>query len=313
MLKLTKKTVTKITLYAVAFSIGILWIIPFLGVFMASIRPFDEIYRGWWILSPLNISFSNYFDAWNDPTYPLSRGFLNSFVVAIPSTLIPLFVGALAGYAFARFPMRLGFWLRSHGFSFQLGSHRFSLPKRDHRIVLQLGSYLFLAVVLLMALPQQSVIIPLFQTMNSLGLIDNYLSLILVHSAWGLPWIILFLRNFFSTLPIEVEEAARIDGASDFKIFWRIVLPMSLPALASVVVLQFMWVWNDFFLAKVFIYDESLLLATQRVEYIGRSVYRFNPGALTAASILVMVVPILIFVLLQRYYVRGMVGWAVKG
>jgi multiple sugar transport system permease protein len=164
-----------------------------------------------------------------------------------------------------------------------------------------------------MSLPQQSVVVSLFQIMNNFRLIDNYLSLILVHSAWGLPWIILFLRNFFLTLPIEVEEAARIDGASDFKIFRKIVLPMSLPALASVVVLQFMWVWNDFFLAKVFIYEESLLLATQRVELIGRGVFRVNWGVLTAGSIIVMIVPILIFVLLQRYYVRGMVGWTVKG
>jgi len=249
---------------------------------MASIRPFDEILRGWWVFTPLNISFSSYADAWNDLTYPLSRGFLNSFIVAIPSTFIPLFVGALAGYGFARFSFRI-------------------------------KSYLFLTVVLLMALPQQSVIVPLFQIMNNIRLIDNYLSLILIHSAWGLPWIILFLRNFFSTLPIEVEEAAKMDGASDFKIFRKIVLPMSLPALASVVVLQFMWVWNDFFLAKIFIYDESLLLATQRVEFIGRGVFRVNWGVLTAGSIIVMIVPIVIFVLLQRYYVRGMIGWAVKG
>jgi multiple sugar transport system permease protein len=200
----------------------------------------------------------------------------------VPATIIPLFVGALAGYGFTRFSFRI-------------------------------RSYLFTTVVLLMALPQQSVIVPLFQIMVNFHLIDNYLSLILVHSAWGLPWIILFMRNFFSTLPIEVEEAARVDGASDFKIFYKIVLPMSLPALASVVVLQFMWVWNDFFLAKVFIYEESLLLATQRIEYVGRELFRVNWGVLSAASIIVMIVPILIFVLLQKYYVRGMVGWTVKG
>lgn len=275
--------ITTIVLHIIAWSVAVLWILPFLGVFMASIRPFEEIFRGWWIFDPFNPSLDSYVKAWNDPTFPLSRGILNSFIVVIPSTIIPLFVGALAGYAFTRFSFRI-------------------------------RSYLFTTIVLLMALPQQSVVVPLFKMMVNLQLIDNYLSLVLVHSAWGLPWIILFMRNFFSTLPIEVEEAARVDGASDFKIFYKIVLPMALPALASVVVLQFMWVWNDFFLARVFIYEESMLLATQRIEFVGREgPFRVDWGVLSAASIIVIIVPIVIFVLLQKYYVRGMIGWTVKG
>jgi len=235
-----------------------------------------------WNFQSFHPSIDSYIQAFNDRTWPLSRGIINSFIVAIPSTIIPLFVGALAGYGFARFSFKI-------------------------------KTYLFLTIVLLMALPQQSVVVPLFQMMVRFRLIDNYLSLLLIHSAWGLPWIILFMRNFFATLPIEVEEAARVDGASDWKIFYKIVLPMSLPALASVVVLQFMWVWNDFFLAKIFIYEETMLLATQRIEFVGREVYRVNWGVLSAASIIVMIVPIIIFVLLQRYYVRGMIGWTVKG
>jgi len=273
---------TTIILHIIAWSVAVLWILPFLGVFMASIRPFSEILRGWWNFESFNPSLTSFIEAWNDPTWPLSRGILNSFIVTIPSTIIPLFVGALAGYGFARFSFRI-------------------------------RTYLFTTIVLLMALPQQSVIVPLFQIMVNFRLIDNYLSLVLIHSAWGLPWIILFMRNFFSTLPIEIEEAARVDGASDFKIFYKIVLPMSLPALASVVVLQFMWVWNDFFLAKIFIYEDSMLLATQRVEFVGREVFRVNWGVLSAASLIVMIVPIIIFVLLQKYYVRGMIGWTVKG
>ncbi|MFQ6065346.1 MAG: carbohydrate ABC transporter permease [Candidatus Bathyarchaeia archaeon] len=273
---------TAVILHLLAWSVGVLWLLPFLGVFMASIRPFGEILQGWWSLSPFTASLNSFAEAWTDPYYPLSRGLLNSFIVAVPSTIIPLFTGALAGYGFARFSFRI-------------------------------KSYLFLTIVLLMALPQQSVVIPLFQIMANLRLVDNYLSLVLVHSAWGLPWIILFMRNFFSTLPIEVEEAARVDGASDLKIFFKIVLPMALPALASVVVLQFMWVWNDFFLAKVFIYEESMYVATQRIEYVGREQFRVNWGVLSAASIIVMIVPILIYALLQKYYVRGMIGWTVKG
>jgi len=279
---------TTIVLHIVAWFFAVVWILPFLGVFMAAIRPFSEILRGWWIVDPFDLratfnpSINSFIEAWTDPVYPLSRGLLNSFIVTIPSTIIPLFVAALAGYGFARFSFRI-------------------------------KTYLFTTIVLMMALPQQSVVVPLFQIMVRFRLVDNYLSLVLVHSAWGLPWIILFMRNFFSTLPIEVEEAAKVDGASDFKIFYKIVLPMSLPALASVVVLQFMWVWNDFFLAKVFIYEESMLLATQRVEFVGRELFRVNWGVLSAASIIVMIVPIVIFVLLQKYYVRGMIGWTIKG
>jgi len=278
-MKLSKTT---IILTIIAWSVALIWILPFLGVFMASIRPFSEILRGWWTFDSFNPSLNSFIEAWNHPIWPLSIGTLNSFIVTIPSTIIPLFVGALAGYGFARFSFRI-------------------------------RSYLFLTIVLLMAIPQQSVIVPLFQTMVRLRLINNYLSLVLVHSAWGLPWIILFMRNFFSTLPIEVEEAAKVDGASDFQIFYKIVLPMALPALASVVVLQFMWVWNDFFLATIFIYDDPMKVSTQLVPLIGRGVYHVDWSLLSAASVIVMIVPIIMFVLLQKYYVRGMVGWTVKG
>ena len=205
----------------------------------------------------------------------------NSFLIAIPATIIPRLVASLAGYGFARF----------------------SFPMRD---------YIFLTIVLIMAIPQQSIAVPIFQIMNTLGLVDNYIGLVLVHSAWGLAWIILFMRNFFSTLPIEIEEAARVDKASEFKIFYKIVLPMTLPALASVAVLQFMWVWNDFFLALILIYSPERLLATQRIPLM-RGVYFVDWGVLSAASILLLLVPVLIFALLQKYYIRGMIGWTIKG
>jgi len=273
---------TTIIVHIIAWSVALIWILPFLGVFMASIRPVREIIHGWWNFDPFNPTFKNFIEAWNHSMFPLWRGVLNSFIVAIPSTIIPLFLGALAGYGFARF----------------------SFPIKN---------YIFLTIVLLMAMPQQSVAIPLYMMMNSLGLIDNYIGLITVHSAWGLPWIILFMRNFFSTLPVEVEEAARVDGASSFKIFYKIVLPMALPALASVVVLQFMWVWSDFFLALILIYDPDLLLATQRVPRIAFGAFHVDWGILSAGSIIVMAVPIIVFALLQKYYIRGMIGWTVKG
>ena len=202
-------------------------------------------------------------------------------ITVIPSTVIPIFVASLAAYSFARF--------------------RF--PTRD---------LLFLAIVLLMTIPQQMVIVPLFQIAVSLNLWDTYLGLILVHSAFGLPWIILFLRNFFSVLPVEVEEAAMMDGASDLQIFFRIVLPMSLPALASVTALQFVWVWNDFFFPLVLLFSPDKLVATQAIP-IMKGRYFIDWSLVSAASIIVMAVPVLIYLLLQRYYVRGIVAGAVKG
>ncbi len=272
---------TTIIIHIIAWSVALIWVLPFIGILMTAIRPFAEISHGWWNFADFNPSLQNFVEAWNYRDAPIAVGILNSFLVAIPSTVIPMLVASLAGYGFARF----------------------SFPIRN---------YLFLTILLLMAIPQQMVAVPIFQIMNSLRLVDNYIGLILLHAAWGLPWIILFMRNYFSTLPIEVEEAAKVDGASDFEIFYKIVLPMALPALASVAVLQFMWVWNDYFFALILIYSSDKLLATQRIPYMSGEFY-VPWDLLSAASILVMIVPVLIFALLQKYYIKGMIGWTIKG
>ena len=267
--------------HGVAWGIGLAWLIPFLGLAMAAIRPIGEILFGWWDFQSFHPTLSNFAIAWDHDSYPMSEGLRNSFLVAIPSTLIPILVGAMVGYGFARF--------------------RF--PLRD---------YIFVSVVVLMAIPQQMVAVPLFRTMLAAGLVDTFQGLILVHSAWGIPWILLFMRNFFQTLPAEVEEAARVDGAGDFKIFVKIVMPMALPAFAAIAVLQFMWVWNDFFFAQILMYSQDQLLATQRVTRLAGQFY--SPWDLmSAASIIVLIVPVALYAFLQRYYIRGMIGWTIKG
>lgn len=279
--RLKKAKKFTILIHIIAWTVSLIWIIPFLGVFMSSIRPKAEILNGWWNFEVFNPTLSGFSGAWNHPTAPLSRALLNSLVVTIPSTFIPILVAALGAYSFARF--------------------RF--PTRD---------LLFLAIVLLQTIPQQMVIIPIFNIMISIGLWNNYIGLILVHTAFALPWQILFLRNFFSVLPVEVEEAARIDGASYFKIFYKIVLPLTLPALASLTALQFVWVWNDFFFAIVLISSPELKLATQAIPVqLGR--LEPNWTVVSAASIIVMIIPIAVYLALQRYYVRGIVAGAVKG
>ncbi len=267
--------------HIIAWAVSLIWIIPFLGVVMASIRPLPEILNGWWNFEVFTPTLNGFSGAWNHRTAPLSRALLNSLIVTIPSTFMPILVAALGAYSFARF--------------------RF--PTRD---------LLFLVIVLLQTIPQQMVIIPIFNIAISIGLWNNYLGLILVHTAFALPWQILFLRNFFSVLPVEVEEAAMIDGASYFKIFYKIVLPLTLPALASLTALQFVWVWNDFFFAAVLIGSPDLKLATQAIP---AQMGRLDPNwtVTSAASIIVMIIPIAIYVALQRYYVRGIVAGAVKG
>ncbi len=271
-----------IVIHIVAWGVGLAWLIPFIGVAMVAVRPLSQTGFGWWNLSPFTLTFDNFVAAWNNSGCPLSLGLRDSFLVALPATIIPMFVGALAGYGFARLHTRT-------------------------------REYMFLAIVLLMAVPQMMVAVPIYNLMISLRLVSSLLSLVLLHSAWGIPWIILFMRNFFRTLPVEVEEAARVDGASDFKIFYKIVLPMSLPAMAAIVVFQFMWVWNDFFFAQVLIQNPNWYLSTQCVpRLVGQFTVR-PYDLMSAAAILTMSVPVVLYVVLQRFYIRGLIGWTIKG
>ena len=277
-----KPKLSTVIVHLVAWLIAIIWLIPFLGVLIASVRPFNEVQFGWWNIHPFTLTFKNFVDVWvGATTVPLSNAMLNSLVVTIPATFIPILVSALAAYSFARFRSRT-------------------------------KDMLFLVLVLMQTIPQQMVIVPIFVLFRNLNLLNNYIGLILLHSAFALPWQILFLRNFFSALPIEIEEAALVDGASHFKIFWRVVLPLTLPALASLISLQFVFVWNDFFFALTTILTPSAKLAPQVIPLlIGR--LNLNFSLLAAGSILVMIIPVAIYVALQRYYVRGLTAGAVKG
>ncbi|MCD5408445.1 carbohydrate ABC transporter permease [Candidatus Bipolaricaulota bacterium] len=275
-----RKWVSTLLIHLLAWSLALIWIVPFFGLLMTSIRPLSEVIYGWWRFEEFNPTLSNFVKAWNHPTAPLSQGMRNSLAVAIPATVVPIFIASIAAYGLARFTFPL-------------------------------KNYLFLTIVALMTLPIQMIAIPIFKLMKDLRLLNTFLGLVTVHSAWGIPWILFFMRNYFTTLPIEVEESARVDGASDLVIFLRIVLPMCVPALVSAAVLQFMWVWSDFFLALILIYSPSKLLATQRIPLM-RGVYHVDWGVLSAGAVLVMIVPVMIFAFLQRYYIKGMVGWTLK-
>ncbi len=265
------------------WAIALLWIVPLFGLFMASIRPLSEIVNGWWNTSPFTITFENFVKAWNGvgAQIPLYKALFNGFMIAIPSTLIPLVSGAMAAYVFARFSSKI-------------------------------KNMLFITIVFLQSVPHQLVLVPLFILYSKTKLISTYYGVWLVHSAFALPWIILFFRNFFSTLPREFEEAARIDGLSDTEIFFKIVLPISAPAIGSVVALQFLWTWNDLLFALIFIKNPDLLPPTVVITTM-RSRYQPNWSLLSAASLISISVPLLVYALLQKYYVRGLVGGVIKG
>ena len=270
----------QIIINIIAWIVGLIWIIPFMGILMASIRPQRELIHGWWRMDEVTISFDNFLNAWVHPTAPIGEGIKNSLIVTIPATILPLIIATLAAYGL----MRLRF------------------PGK--RVIL-------VGIVLLLSIPQQMVAVPLFQTLLDLKILNTYLGLIIVHTAWGIIWITIFMRNYLTTLPPEVEEAASLDGANRFQIFIKIILPLSLPGLASVAALQFTWVWNDFFMALITLFDPSKLVATQRIPLL-KGQYSVDWGVLSAASLLVTAIPLLVFVVLQKYYVKGLIGWTSK-
>jgi len=212
----------------------------------------------------------------------MSDAFFNSLMITIPSTILPLTIAALAAYAFS--------WI--------------SFPFRDT---------IFLVIVALMIVPIQMALVPLLRLFRDWGVADWYGGIWLAHTAFGLPLGIFLLRNFFITLPRDLIEAARVDGASNLRIFLKVVVPLSVPALASYAIFQFLWVWNDLLVALVYLGGESrnhplsVVLANLTTSFGGG--WQF----LTAAAFISMIVPIIVFLSLQRYFVRGITGGAVKG
>lgn len=268
----------KINFSWIALSIiSIIWIVPSIGILMASIRPMVEISNGWWDIHPFSVTFSNYVSVLT--TRGIGKSFMTSLIITIPATVIPIFIYSLGAYAFSflKFLGRKG---------------------------------LFVAMVSSFILPGQVALIPLLKLYSKVGLIDSYIGIILIHVAFCLGWVTLLFRNFFATtIPFSVIEAAKIDGCSDLRIFWNIVLPLSLPAVASVASLQFLWTWNDLLFPLVFLRTKiPLTVALTNLKS------RYSPewGLLSAGAIISLVIPLLIFIFLQKYLVKGLTAGAGK-
>ena len=262
--------------YALAFGIAFLWIVPFLGLAMASVRPLGEIVNGWWQFQDPTFTLQNYRDALAYSTAPMAQALINTAIVTVPAVLVVTLLGAMAAYPFSRF--------------------EFPLKKT-----------IFFLIIMVMAAPPELVAMGNYNILRASGLFDTYLGLILIHVGWGMGWVVLFLRNYMLGIPEELEEAARIDGASRYQIFRTIILPLAGPALVSVAVIQFTWVWNAFFFPMVFMRSTDLYLAPQVLPLMkGR--LQIHWGLVAAGSVMTMAVPVLLFVFLQRYYTRGLVG-----
>ncbi len=216
------------------------------------------------------------------PGDDMSGAFLNSIAVAVPSTVIPILIAAFAAYAFA--------WM--------------SFPGRK---------WLFVMVVALLVVPLQIALVPILRDYSKLELNGTYLAVWLAHTGFGLALATYLLYNYISTLPRETLESAFIDGASHFTVFTRLVLPLSVPALASFAIFQFLWVWNDYLIALIFLgSDPEYKVVTMRLaDIVGSRGSDWH--LLTAGAFVSMLLPLVVFFSLQRYFVRGLLAGSVKG
>jgi len=273
--------ITRSPLHLVLIGIAVIWLVPTIGLAITSFRPESEIASsGWWYgLTHWDWTLKNYSSVIHGQN--MGRAFVNSLIITLPATLLPLTVGALAAYGFA--------WG--------------SFPLRDT---------MFLLVVALMIIPIQTSLVPLLKLFRDNGHLNNgYWGSWLAHTSFGLPLSIFLLRNFFITLPKDLIEAARMDGASEFSIFRRVVVPLSVPALASFGIFRFLWVWNDLLMALIFVSDPAKQPMTVRVTTL-LSTYGHQYGLLAAAAFLLMTVPLIVFFALQRYFVTGLLAGSVK-
>lgn len=261
--------------------IAVIWLAPSFGLAVTSFRPRPDIASsGWWTaFGSLNFTIQNYTEVLG--AQGMGKSFLNSLLITIPATILPVLIGSLAAYGFA--------WIR--------------FPGRD---------WVFLAVVALLVVPIQMTFVPVLRILNSLNLTQSYVGIWLAHTAYGLPFAIFLLRNFFVLLPGELIEAARLDGASNLGIFFRVILPLSVPALASLTIFQFLGVWNDLLMSLVFIQSQDLRPLTVGISQL-LSTYGTEWHLLSAGAFILMAVPLIVFFSLQRYFVQGLLAGSTKG
>ena len=264
-------------------SICLLWMLPTVGLFVSSFRPASEVATsGWWtaFTTPQAFTLENYAQVLATKNIGLS--FSNSLLISVPTTFFTIMIAAYAAYAFA--------WMK--------------FPGRN---------VLFAVIVSLLVVPLQMTLVPVLRLFTTWGLTGTFLAIWLAHTGYNLPFAIYLLRNFFGSLPRDMFEAAYLDGASPATVFRRIVLPTSVPALASLAIFQFMWVWNDLLASLIYLGGRPAVAPLTVT--ISNLVSSQGEGwqLLSAAAFMSMLLPLLIFFSLQRYFVEGILAGSVKG
>ncbi|MET7685464.1 carbohydrate ABC transporter permease [Streptomyces sp. NPDC005423] len=260
--------------------VGLFWLVPTIGLLLSSLRsPQDMSASGWWKVfsAPSQLTFHSYKTLLENGD--ITKSLLNTVLITVPATLLVVVIGSLAGYAFA--------WME--------------FPGRD---------WWFLGVVSLLVVPVQVALIPIAELFGRIGLFGTIFGVVLFHVGFGLPFAVFLLRNFFAEIPRELLEAARLDGAGELRLFTRVVMPLGGPAIASLGIFQFLWVWNDMLVALVFTKSSTqpitVALQTQ-VRQFGNNIDVLAPGAFIS-----MVIPLAVFFAFQRQFVTGVMAGAVK-
>jgi len=280
------RALSHMPLHIVIIIIALIWILPSISLLVTSFRfPHDVASSGWWTIfkNPFNTTqytLENYIAVIT--RCGIGRAFLNSFIITIPATVLPVFIAAFAAYAFA--------WMR--------------FPGRQS---------LFVILVSLLVVPLQMTMIPILRVFNRLGLSGTFPGIWLAHTGYGLPLAIYLLHNSVAGLPSELFDSAEIDGASPSYIFFRLVLPLCIPAIASLAIFQSLWVWNDLLVALVYLggMPDVAPITVQVSSLVGS--YGQEWELLTAAVFISIIPPLIIFFSLQRYFVRGILAGSIKG
>ncbi|MBT2491020.1 carbohydrate ABC transporter permease [Streptomyces sp. ISL-96] len=260
--------------------VSLVWVTPLAGLFLSSMRTTqDNSASGWWtvLTSPGQLSFDNYSTLLGNAG--ITHAFWNTVLISVPTTTLVVVIAALAGYAFA--------WLE--------------FPGRD---------WLFLLVVALLVVPVQVGLLPVAKLFGQLGLFGTIPGVVLFHVAYGLPFAIFLLRNYFAEIPREMLEAARMDGGSEWRIFTRLVLPVGRPAIASLAIFQFLWVWNDMLVALLFADSSAQPLTVELQSQIRQ--FGSNMDVLAPGAFLSLIVPVAVFFAFQRHFVQGVMAGSVK-
>jgi len=290
-----QRFIPRIPLHVALIGLAVVWSIPTIALLISSFRTPQAIAAsGWWnaLKIPFDFTAANYNSVLTQRG--MGRAFINSIIISVPVTLLVILIAAFAAYAFA--------WMR--------------FPFRNT---------LFLLMVGLLVVPLQMTLIPILRLYvqlttdvqfpllggNLFG-VSSFTGVWLAHTAYGLPFAVYLLRNFFGSLPKDLVESAYLDGASDIGVFFRIILPLSVPALGALAIFQFLWVWNDLLVSLILLGDPRLYPMTVNITNLVSS-FGSNYQVLTAAAFISMIVPLIIFFALQRYFVQGLLAGAVKG